>query len=75
MNDIVINGETYYLLFMFNNNSKDYAVYRDKDNNISASIVKSNGTEDYEFLAIETDEEWDMVDKRIAEKFEGINHE
>jgi uncharacterized protein YrzB (UPF0473 family) len=65
--EIIVNNHKYNLLFTFNYNNKCYAVYADENKETSASIYTLNNGE-YEFFPIETEEEWNYVDKMIDER-------
>ena len=64
---IVVNGQRLNVLFSFKYQDKDYLVYSTSEEEISASIYKMNGNK-LTLLPIETEEEWDYVDKMIEKR-------
>jgi uncharacterized protein YrzB (UPF0473 family) len=79
MNDFTLNdGTVYNIILTFNYNKEAYMVYTAKNadletNNVLASkYIKVN--DNYKLLPINTDEEWAMVDKKLA-KFYGDIYE
>jgi uncharacterized protein YrzB (UPF0473 family) len=64
---IVVNGQRLNVLFSFKYQDKDYLVYSTPEEEISASIYKMNGNK-LTLLPIETEEEWDYVDKMIEKR-------
>ena len=59
-----VNGQTLKVLFRFNINEKEYLAYLDENDEISASILLTEG-EDIKLEAITDDKEWDIVEKEI----------
>ena len=59
----------YEILLTFPWNNKNYLVYTDNtyDNNGSLNIQASIYVSENQLVPIETDEEWDEIDKRLKE--------
>ena len=72
------NIKEYEVILMFKNNNKDYIVYTDNKNNndgsinVYANIFNPNDLSVFE--NIETNEEWEEIEKRL-ELLGGINNE
>ena len=64
---VEVNGEKLNVLFIFENNNKQYVVYKDSLDEISASILGTDN-EDIAFNPINTDEEWDLVERELERR-------
>lgn len=64
---IEVNGEKLNVLFIFENNNKQYVVYKDSLDEICASILGTDG-DDIAFYPINTDEEWDLVERELERR-------
>lgn len=64
---VEVNGEKLNVLFIFENNNKQYVVYKDSLDEISASILGTDN-EDIVFYPINTDEEWDLVERELERR-------
>lgn len=64
---IEVNGEKLHVLFIFENNNKQYVVYKDSLDEISASILGTDG-DDIAFYPINTDAEWDLVECELERR-------
>lgn len=64
---IEVNGEKLNVLFIFENNNKQYVVYKDSLDEIGASILGTDN-EDIAFYPINTDEEWDLVERELERR-------
>ncbi len=67
--NFIVNGQTLRMLFKFENNNKQYIVYINENEEISASILVNNGDKS-EMVAITDDEEWNYVQKIIEENLD-----
>ncbi len=67
--EFIVNGQTLKVLFKFNIEEKEYLVYLDKDDEISASILVKDG-ENYKLESITDDAEWNLVEKEIEKRLE-----
>lgn len=64
---IEVNGEKLNVLFIFENNNKQYVVYKDSLDEICASILGTDG-DDIAFYPINTDAEWDLVERELERR-------
>lgn len=65
--EFMVDGHALKVLFRFNINEKEYLAYLDENDEISASIVITNGDE-IKLEPITDDKEWDTVEKEIEKR-------
>lgn len=65
--DFIIDGHTLKMLFKFNIGEKEYIAYLNENDEISASILITEG-EITRLEAITDDKEWDLVEKEIDKR-------
>lgn len=65
--DFIIDGHTLKMLFKFNIGEKEYIAYLNENDEISASILITEG-EITRLEAIIDDKEWDLVEKEIDKR-------
>ncbi|CCV64270.1 conserved hypothetical protein (DUF1292) [Alteracholeplasma palmae J233] len=64
------------ILFTYNNDDKNYVVFEfDDTKEISAAIYEENDNDEGILVDIETDEEWDMIDKVLDKYFDELEAE